>query len=173
MHLKNVYYDGTLENWCNITFANLYSNPMSYGANLYLLDNDGTIIHNGKNYSLLTAITLPDNITDIKDYAFAGCTSITSFTGNTVLNTIGDLSFYGCSNLESVTFKKTLLTYSQKGIGKEAFAECTSLNTIKFTNSVASSVWSGIKKGTDWNRNVPATRVEFWSGVNVNYVNIE
>ena len=170
--LKNVYYDGTLENWCNITFANVSSNPMNYGANLYLLDNDGTIIHNGKNYSLLTAITLPDNITDIKDYAFAGCLSITSFTGNTVLNTIGDLSFYGCSNLESVTFKKTLLTYSQKGIGKEAFAECTSLNTIKFTNSVATSVWSGIKKGTDWNRNVPATKVQFWSGTTVHYVDI-
>lgn len=170
--LHNVYYDGTVETWCNITFANLYSNPMSYGANLYFLDNDGTVIHNGKKYSLLTEITLADSTTEIKDYAFVGCLSITSFTGNIVLNTIGDSAFYGCSNLESVTFKKTLLTYSQKGIGKEAFADCTALATIKFINNVATSVWSGIKKGTDWNRNVPATKVQFWSGTTVHYVDI-
>ena len=34
--LKNVYYDGTIESWKNILFDNEFSNPLYYGAKLYI-----------------------------------------------------------------------------------------------------------------------------------------
>ena len=51
--------------WCNIAFNDSSSNPLSYADNLYL---------NGK---LVTELVIHDGITEIKNYAFKGCRSLT------------------------------------------------------------------------------------------------
>lgn len=48
----------SIENWCSITFGGSNSNPLCCGGNLYL------------NGNLVTEITIPSNVTQIKDYAF-------------------------------------------------------------------------------------------------------
>ena len=38
--LTNVYYNGTIEDWCKISFASYDSNPMYYASNFYMLDEN-------------------------------------------------------------------------------------------------------------------------------------
>ena len=57
--LKSVHITD-LSAWCNITFSNDSSNPLSYGAKLYL------------NNKELAELVIPEDIKRIKDYAFIG-----------------------------------------------------------------------------------------------------
>ena len=84
-----------LSAWCKI--SNYYSNanPLCNGAKLYL------------NGSELTDITIPSDITEIKDYAFYNCTSLTSVTIGNSVTEIGDYAFFDCSSLTSVYCKPT------------------------------------------------------------------
>ena len=50
--------------WCGIAFASAYANPLYYAHNLYL------------NGELVTDLVIPDNVTNIRDYAFYGCTGL-------------------------------------------------------------------------------------------------
>ena len=54
--------------WCGITFGNDYSNPLYYAKYLYL---NGTEIKN---------LVIPNSVTSIGDYAFTGCSGLTSLT---------------------------------------------------------------------------------------------
>ena len=44
-----------------------------------------------------------------------------------------------------------------KTIGPSAFFDCIYLETITFKGTIAQ--WNNITKGSDWNSNVPATKV--------------
>ena len=59
--IRNVYYEGTLEQWCNILFANSSSNPLCYNARLYI---------DGK--PLDECLRIPEGITTITKNAFSG-----------------------------------------------------------------------------------------------------
>ena len=47
-------------------------------------------------------VTIPNSVTSIGDYAFSGCSSLTSVTIPNSVTSIGDEAFYGCSGLTSV-----------------------------------------------------------------------
>ena len=111
--LKSVYYEGNLSDWCKIDFLKYDSNPLCNGAKLYL------------NGSELTDITIPSDITEIKDYAFDGCTSLTSVTIGNSVTSIGYSAFKGCSSLTSVTIGNSVTS-----IGDSAFYKCTSLTSV-------------------------------------------
>ena len=111
--LKYVYYKGNLSDWCKIDFLKYDSNPLCNGAKLYL------------NGSELTDITIPSDITEIKDYAFDGCTSLTSVTIGNSVTSIGYSAFKGCSSLTSVTIGNSVTS-----IGDSAFYKCTSLTSV-------------------------------------------
>lgn len=49
-------------------------------------------------------MTIPDSVTSIGDYAFIGCTRLTSVTIGNGVTSIGYNAFYDCSNLTSVYF---------------------------------------------------------------------
>ena len=38
--LMNVYYNGTIEDWCKIDFSTSDSNPMCYAEHIYMLDEN-------------------------------------------------------------------------------------------------------------------------------------
>lgn len=102
--ISALYYNGSIDQWCNIVFNGYGSNPLQYAHNLYI-DN-----------ALVTEMIIPESVTSIKDYAFMGGTCISSFTiPNTVTN-IGDLAFCNCSNFFSITIPTSVLS-----IGSGAF----------------------------------------------------
>ena len=63
-----VSYSGDIVDWCNIEFGNIYANPKWNwdGSSGFRLLNE-----NGEWY-YVNEIVIPDGVTEIKDYAFAG-----------------------------------------------------------------------------------------------------
>ena len=149
--LTSVNYLGTIEQWCSISFS---SSPLCNGAKLYL------------NGELVTNLVIPNTVTEIKDYAFQGYTSLTSVTIGNSVTSIYD-AFRGCTSLKSITVDenntayksidgvlyskdgKTLIVYapgktdktfeipnSVETIGDSAFEGCTSLTSVTIPNSV-------------------------------------
>ena len=104
--LENIYYDGTFEDWCNISFEEFGwgspSNPMRYADNIYFLDDNGNIEHNGKRYSMLKEVIIPNTISEIGAYQFYNFSSLENIViPNTVLS-IGENAFYGCENIKKM-----------------------------------------------------------------------
>jgi len=101
-NLENVYYDGTIEQWMNITFINSWSsNPMYYAKNFYMLNEDG-------QWYKPTQIVIPDNVTSIKDYQFRNFTSLTTIYLPKTIETVGSEAFYECYNLTNVYYYGTI-----------------------------------------------------------------
>lgn len=140
--LKDVYYEGDVEGWLNITFDYYYANPIWYGANLYF------------NGELVTEIEIPDTVTSIGFIAFRNCTSLTRIVIPDSVTSFGDYAFYGCTSLESIIIPKSVTS-----IGMSIFYDCTSLTSIYFEGTVEE--WNAMdgNKGNYWNYNVPATEV--------------
>ena len=111
--LTNVHISD-LSAWCNIDFTSSYANPLFYVKNLYL------------NNELVTELTIPDNITEIKNYAFYGCSGLTSVDIIDGVKTIGNSAFDGCSSIESLYISNTIET-----IGDNAFAGCNNIFEIR------------------------------------------
>lgn len=81
----------------------------------------------------LTSFNIPNGVTSIGGHAFAGCTGITSIVlpdGVTVIN--GSL-FEGCTSLSSVTIGSGVTS-----IGYGAFSGCTSLSSVTIPSNTVS-----------------------------------
>ena len=74
---------------------------------------------------------IPDNVTDIGEYAFAACSSLTSITIPNSVTSISDRAFYYCSSLTSITIPNSVTS-----ICGSAFNSCSSLTNITIPNSV-------------------------------------
>ena len=85
----------------------------------------------------LTSITIPDGVTSIGKYAFIGCSSLTSVIWNaencTEAGSYFDSIFSGCSKLSSITIGENVKT-----IPDYAFRGCSSLTSITIPDSVTS-----------------------------------
>jgi len=83
--------------------------------------------------SCVTSVTIPNNVIDIGDSAFALCTNLATVTIGNSVNSIGSDAFFCCINLTTVTIPDSVTT-----IGAEAFYACIGLTSIKIPNSVTS-----------------------------------
>ena len=126
--LKDVYITD-IDAWCKISFTNSYSNPMYYGANLYL------------NGNLVTELTISDSVNSIKPYTFYGCESIVSVTIPDSVTSIGNLAFDGCTGLTSIVIGDSVTS-----IGDWAFYNCTDLTDVYYTGTEAE--WAKISIGS-------------------------
>ncbi len=81
--------------WCGIEFEYYLSNPLYFAHDLYL---------NGER---ITNLTIPNDVTAINSWTFAGCSSITDVT---VHNGVEQISFgflYGCNGVEKISIPFT------------------------------------------------------------------
>ena len=68
--------------------------------------------------------TLLGGATKLADYAFAGCTSLSAFSGETITGAVGNNAFYGCKNLEELYLPNAI------SVGKYAFRDCSKIGPI-------------------------------------------
>lgn len=142
--LKNVYYNGSLKEWMNVTIAESTgasnsSTPMYYAEKIYFKEN--------KEYYSPTTIIIPEDVEEIKAFTFAYFNQVSefifngdtkkigigSFTGAngfssitlTGVEEVSNAAFYNATNLTTITFDETL-----RIIGPSAFYYCTSLDNV-------------------------------------------
>ena len=129
-NLENVYYDGTLEDWCNISFEPSSFNLMDYAKNFYILDSNGDVEYNGNKYSLVTEIEIPNTITSIGNYQFYGFNDVTSVIIPDSVTSIGVDAFSECSSLINIKIPS--------GVTKilSSFRGCSSLSSIIIPKSI-------------------------------------
>ena len=84
----------------------------------------------------LTNVTIPDSVTSIGSHAFSYCKSLTSVTIPDSVTSIGGSAFGNCTSLTSVTIPDSVTS-----IGDWAFSHCTSLTSVTIPDSVTSINW--------------------------------
>ena len=75
--------------------------------------------------SVLTSLTLPSGVTEISYKAFYDCKGLTSLTLPSGVTEIADQAFYGCSGLTSITLPSGVTE-----IARQAFYGCSGLTSI-------------------------------------------
>lgn len=147
-----------LSAWCKINFDSEDSTcrPLYYAKNLYL---------NGK---LVTNLTIPSGITEIKTSTFYNCESLTSVTIPDSVTEIGWGAFIGCKNIEKFNgkfasedgrslIKDGVLLYvagsglteytipnSVTKIGSRALSGCDSSASIRIPETVTEFDWGAL-----------------------------
>lgn len=131
--------------------------------NQYFTSIDGNLYNKDKTELIQYAIgktdtsfIIPDSVTSIGDYAFFGCSGLTSVTIGNSVTSIRDSAFIDCSSLTSVTIGNSvtsIYSYAFNGcsgltsitipdsvnfIGGSAFDDCSSLTSVTIGNGVAS-----------------------------------
>ena len=81
----------------------------------------------------LTSLTIPSGVTSIGDKAFRGCSRLTSLTIPSGVTSIGDWAFSGCSGLTSLTLPSGVTS-----IGNYTFYGCRGLTSLTLPSSVTS-----------------------------------
>ncbi len=97
---------------------------------IFKLSDDGTVLVSVIDKSA-KSIMIPDSVTEIRDYAFSGCTSLQSVDIPDSVTEIGNSAFEGCTFLQSVDIPDSVKT-----IGPGAFSGCTSLQSVDIPDSV-------------------------------------
>ncbi|MBP3349656.1 MAG: leucine-rich repeat domain-containing protein [Bacteroidaceae bacterium] len=82
-----------------------------------------SVTYNGTTYS----------VTSISQYAFRGCSGLTSVNIPNSVTSIDEYTFYGCSGLTSVNIPNSVTS-----IGGYSFYYCSGLTSITIPNSVTS-----------------------------------
>ncbi len=112
--LARVDFDGEASEWATLPFENGYANPLTYGARLFIQEEEAADI-------VLT------NVPSVQEYAFNGCPSIVSVTLGSGVESVGSYAFLKCTNLQSVEFSNDVTS-----IGSSAFRDCSKLERVNF-----------------------------------------
>ena len=148
--IGDVYFNGTVEDWLNVSMSNLTCCLQHIANNMFVSDKnikeitqlDATNVTVINDYSLynftgLLEVTFNSNILSIGEYAFNNCSNLKQIILPASLESIGDSAFRNCSNLESVEVNSNL-----QSIGSYAFAGNAKLKNINLKN--VSSIGSGL-----------------------------
>ena len=90
----------------------------------------------------LTSVTIPTSVESIGERAFSGCSGLTSVTIPSSVTSIGEYAFSWCSGLESVAIPEGVTS-----IGNYAFWGCSGLTNV-FYSGANVAVWNGISIGS-------------------------
>ena len=107
------------------------------GCNNSVIPDDGSITYIWDyafdGCSNLTSINIPNGVKYIGWHTFEDCTSLTSINIPNSVTSIGDYAFKGCTSLTSINIPESVTR-----IGEQSFAGCSSLTSINIPNSVTS-----------------------------------
>ena len=100
-------------------------------------DNCNAIIKKSNNVLIQGCknTVFPSSVTGIGEYAFFGCTSITSITIPSNVTSIGEEAFTRCDYLASVTIPSTMIS-----IGNYAFSLCFRLTSVTCLASIPPTI---------------------------------
>ena len=158
-NINKVMIDG-LQSWCQINFEDENSNPLKFGADLYI------------NGIKTTRLTIPDGITEIKPYAFGRSwtnddskTAVTSIQLPDSVVSIGENAF-AYNHLQSINIPDSVVKVGNEAfagnyfstikisenieiIGSAAFKDCKELQKIKIPDTakkIGGGIFSGCSK---------------------------
>ena len=126
-----VTYRGTYYDSYNGEYTGSVTIPSSvtYCGTTYSVTSIGNYAFSG--CTGLTSVTIPNSVTTIGVQAFFECTGLTSVTIPNSVTKIGEWAFCGCTGLTSVTIGNSVTT-----IGFGAFYQCDGLTSVTIPNSV-------------------------------------
>ena len=128
---QNMVYDS--RNNCNAIIETA-TNTLIVGCKNTIIPNSVKSIgqYAFRGCSSLTSITIPNSVIYINDCAFQECKSLQSIVIPNSVKSIGDCAFSDCLSLKSITIPNSVIS-----IGVDALPNCSSLTTIKvdFNNS--------------------------------------
>ena len=90
----------------------------------------GDIFKNNTSITSFDELEYFTGLTDITNYAFSGCSSLTSITFPNSVTRIGGFAFFG-SNLANITIGNSVVDISE-----DAFSQCSNLTSVTIPNSV-------------------------------------
>ena len=148
--VSGIWYDfDDSSQTASVTFRgkNYYEYKNEYSGSVTI---PASVSYKGKTYSVtsigdyafrgctgLTSITIPNSVTSIGDGAFDSCTGLTAVTIPNSVTNIGNGAFAYCSSLTSVTIPNSVTS-----IGEWAFYGCESLTSVTISNSITSIEWA-------------------------------
>ncbi len=83
----------------------------------------------GQYYSSIKNVTINSGVTSIGNYAFRGCTGLTSITIPDSVTRIGKYAFWGCKGLKSISIPDSVTK-----IEYDAFYDCTGLTRVDISD---------------------------------------
>ena len=104
---------------------------VTYGGTTYSVTSIGEWAFSG--CSGLTSINIPNSVSSIGMLAFSGCSGLTSINIPNSVTSFDSGAFYGCSRLTSINISNSVTS-----IGNDAFYGCSGLTSIDIPNSVSS-----------------------------------
>ena len=132
-NLKNLYYYGTLEEWFQIDFVNIWSNPMLYASHLYILNNNN-------EWQAVTEVVVPEGISEIEERKYYNFSDIEKVIISSGVQKIGNYAFYQCESLKDI-----ILPASIKTINVSAFYGCEALENVYYEGTIED--WINIQFG--------------------------
>ena len=102
--VKDLYYRGTVSQWCSINFGNALANPMCHGLDLTLYEFVNNL------YQPVNNVDTGDTLTQIKTCVFYGYKRLSTLRIGTAVTIIGEAAFQSCTNLNSITIDSASIT---------------------------------------------------------------
>ena len=137
---RNVTYLGDMEGWLGICFEGVDANPLSGRLWIGGTEVKDAVIPYGtagigdyafSGCSGMTSVTIPATVTSIGKAAFSGCAGLTVATVPGSVTVVGESSFSNCAGLTDVTIAKGVTA-----IDAFAFSGCTGLKSVSIPDTV-------------------------------------
>ena len=128
--------------WCGIEFSSADANPLYYAKHLYSDEN-----------TEIKDLVIPNSVTSIGDYAFNGCSGLTSVTIPNSVTSIGYQAFSECTGLTEITIpsflpESTLHLHVVMGVS-------TSISSVSRSRVTSKTISMAISDNSSRNSFVP------------------
>lgn len=150
--LKTITYRGDAAGWCRIKgLGELMKSSVELTIDDRKVEGDLVIsagVKDIEEYAFrgctgLTSVVIPEGVKSIETAAFMGCENLTSVTIPNGVKRIGEHAFYGCKALQSVTIPASVAR-----ICALAFGRCTALQALRVESTNVTIVADAFK-GSD------------------------